>query len=71
LPKSRDPITGQDHDAILVIVDKLTKWGYFIAYTEEILVEDIARIYVKEVFVRHGVLSKIISDRDPRFVAAF
>ena len=56
---------------ILVIVDKLIKWGYFIAYTEEILVEDVARIYIKEVFARYKVLSKIISDRDLRFVAAF
>jgi len=36
---------------ILVIVDKITKWGYFILYTEEILVEDIIRIYIKEVFL--------------------
>jgi hypothetical protein len=56
---------------ILVIVDKLIKWGYFIAYTEEILVEDVTRIYVKEVFVRYRVLSKIILDRDLRFVLAF
>jgi hypothetical protein len=59
------------YNIILVIVDKLIKWGYFIAYMEEILAEDIARIYVKEVFVRYGVLSKIISDRDLRFVLAF
>jgi len=52
-------------------VDKLTKWGYFIACTKEISVEDIAKIYVKEVFIRHGALSKIILDRDPRFIAAF
>ena len=71
LPKSEDPITGQMHDAILVIVDKLTKWGYFIACTEEISAEDVARIYVKEVFARHGAPGKIISDRDPRFVSAF
>jgi len=54
-----------------VIVDKLTKWGYFIVCTEEILVKDVARIYIKEVFVRYRVLSKIISDRDLRFIAAF
>jgi hypothetical protein len=54
-----------------VIVDKLIKWGYFIACMEEILVEDIARIYIKEVFIRHGVLSKIVSDRDLRFVLVF
>jgi transposase InsO family protein len=71
LPKSKDPVTGQLHDAVLVIVDKLTKWGYFIAVTEEISAEDVARIYVKEVFARHGSPEKIISDRDPRFVAAF
>jgi len=56
---------------ILVIVDKLTKWEYFIACTEEILVEDIARIYIKEVFARYGALDKIILDRDLRFITAF
>jgi len=52
-------------------VDKLIKWGYFIACTKEILVEDIARIYIREVFARHRALNKVILDRDPRFVAAF
>ena len=52
-------------------MNKLIKWGYFIAYTEEILVEDITRIYIKEVFVRHRALSKIILDKDLRFIAAF
>jgi hypothetical protein len=59
------------YNIILVIVDKLIKWGYFIACTKEILVEDVARIYIKEVFIRYGVLTKIISDRDLRFVLAF
>jgi len=45
--------------------------GHFIVYTEEILVEDVAKIYVKEIFVGHGVLSKIILDRDLRFIAVF
>ena len=52
-------------------MDKLIKWGYFIVYIEEILVEDIARVYVKEVFVRYRVLDKIILDRDLRFIAVF
>ena len=41
------------------------------AYIEEILVEDIARIYIKEVFIRYRVLSKIILDRDLRFIVVF
>jgi len=52
-------------------VDKLTKWGYFIACTKEISVEDVAKIYIKEVFARHRVLDKIISDRDLRFIVVF
>ena len=39
--------------------------------TEEILVEDIARIYIKEVFIRYKALDKIILDRDLRFIVAF
>jgi hypothetical protein len=71
LPKLKDPITRQIYNIILVIVDKLIKWGYFIAYIEEISAEDIARIYIKEVFIRYRALSKIISDRDLKFILAF
>jgi len=49
----------------------MTKWGYFILCMEEILAKDVARIYIKEVFSQHGLLEKIISDQNPRFVAVF
>ena len=54
-----------------MIINKFTKWGYFVIYTEEILAKDIAQIYIKEVFVRYRVLTKIILDRDIRFIIAF
>ena len=54
-----------------MIIDKFIKWGYFIAYTEEILAKNITQIYIKEVFARYRVLIKIISDKDMRFIAAF
>jgi len=47
---------------ILVIVDKITKWGYFILYIKEILIKDIIKIYIKEVFLRHRLPEKIILD---------
>ena len=52
-------------------MDKFTKWGYFILYIEEILVEDIVQVYVKEVFLKYRVLIKIILDRDTRFILVF
>ena len=71
LLKLKDPITGQEYDSIFIIIDKFTKWGYFIAYTEEILAEDVVQVYIKEVFSRYRVLDKIILDRDTRFILAF
>ena len=56
---------------IFIIIDKFTKQGYFIACTKEILAKDIAQIYIKEIFIRHRVLAKIILDRDTRFIIAF
>ena len=71
LLKLKDLITSQKHDVIFIIVNKFTKQGYFIAYTKEILAEDVAQIYIKEIFIRHRVLIKIILNRDTRFITAF
>ena len=71
LLKLKNPITKQEYDSIFIIIDKFTKWGYFITYTEEILVEDVAQIYIKEVFLRHKALTKIILNRDIRFITVF
>ena len=56
---------------IFIIIDKFTKQGYFVIYIEEILAENIAQIYIKEVFIKYRALAKIISDRNIRFIAAF
>ena len=71
LLKLKDPITRQEYNSIFIIVNKFTKWEYFIAYIKEILVEDIAQVYIKKVFLRHGVLDKIILNRDTRFILIF
>ena len=71
LLKSKDPITGQEYNSIFIIVNKFTKWGYFIAYIKEILAEDIVQVYIKEVFLKYGVLDKIILNKDTRFISVF
>ena len=52
-------------------MDKFTKWGYFIAYIEEILVKNIAQVYIKEVFLRYRAPDKIILNKDTKFILAF
>ena len=71
LPKLKNPITGQKYNSIFIIIDKFTKWGYFITYIEEILAEDVVQVYIKEVFLKYRVLDKIILNKDTKFILAF
>ena len=71
LLKLKNLVTGQEYDLIFIIIEKLTKWGYFILYTEEMSVEDIAQVYTKEVFTQYRAPIKIILDRNIRFILAF
>ena len=71
LLKLKDPITKQEYDSIFIIIDKFTKQGYFITYIKEILVKNIVQVYIKEVFIKYRVLTKIILNKDIRFILAF
>ncbi|KAK8942729.1 hypothetical protein KSP39_PZI009417 [Platanthera zijinensis] len=65
------PRTPRGHDAIWVIVDRLTKVAHFIPYKEGHSTEKMARIYVSEIVRLHGIPLRIVSDRDSRFVSHF
>ncbi|GJZ40672.1 putative reverse transcriptase domain-containing protein [Tanacetum coccineum] len=61
------PRTRNGHDAIWVIVDRLTKSAHFLAIREDYSTEKLARLYIDEIVARHGVPVSIISDRDAQF----
>ena len=65
------PRTQISHDAIWVIVDKLTKSTHFLAIRNTFSQERLARLYNDEVIKLHGVPVTIVSDRDPRFTSRF
>ena len=63
---------SQGSDTILTITDHdCTKAAVFIPCREEISAEETAALYLKHVFLRYGLPSKIISDHDPRFTSKF
>ncbi|GJS28460.1 putative nucleotidyltransferase, ribonuclease H [Tanacetum coccineum] len=64
LPRARS-----GHDAIWVVVDRLTKSAHFLAIREDYSTEKLARLYTDEIVARHGVPVSIISDRDARFTS--
>ena len=63
--------TPRRHDAMWVIVDRLTKSAHFLAVRMSFTLEELRRLYIGEIAWLHGVLVSIVSDRDPRFTAHF
>ena len=59
------------HDAILVVVDRLTKMAIFIPTTKSMPAPDVAALFVQHVIRAHGVPANIVSDRDPIFTSHF
>ncbi|GJT14709.1 putative reverse transcriptase domain-containing protein [Tanacetum coccineum] len=65
------PRTSSGHDAIWVIVDRLTKSVYFLPMPEEYKMDRLARLYLNEIIARHSVPISIISDHDSCFTSRF
>ena len=55
-------------NAILVVCDWLSKMTYFVAMTEEIIVEGLARLFRDNVWKLYRLLESVISDRGLQFV---
>ncbi|GJR21854.1 hypothetical protein Tco_0970381 [Tanacetum coccineum] len=65
------PRSSSGHDAIWVIVDRLTRSTYFLEIREDYSMEKLARLYIDEIVARHGIPTSIISDMDGRFTLRF
>ena len=65
------PRSPKGHEAIWVIVDRMTKTSHFIPVKMSYSLDQLAQIYIDEIVSLHGVLVSIMSDRDPRFTSKF
>ncbi|HXP49451.1 MAG TPA: hypothetical protein VN922_05840, partial [Bacteroidia bacterium] len=59
------------YDNILVIVDKLTKYGIFIPTTTKIDQIETAKLFVHYVICQYGIPRQVITDRDPKWKGDF
>ncbi|GJP42094.1 hypothetical protein CLOM_g1685 [Closterium sp. NIES-68] len=63
-------LTGSSgNDAILVVVDWLTKMAHFAACKMAITTEQTVKLFLMNIVRLHGIPSAIISDRNPRFTS--
>jgi hypothetical protein len=52
------------HNALLVVVDKFTKYGHFLPLTHPFTALTVAQLFMDNVYKLHGLPKAIISDRD-------
>ena len=65
LPKS------DSKDAVMVVVDRLTKRAHFIATTTKASAQEIGKLFEDYIFKLHGLPKSIMSDRDTRFTSKY
>lgn len=58
-------------DAVLVIIDKLTRYAHFIPCTTQITEVETAPLFHNHIWSHYGLPQQIISDRDARWTGAF
>lgn len=73
---SMDFVFGLPADAlgrtgIFVVVDRFSKMVHLAPVATSITAEDTAALFIDMKFKHHGMPTTIVSDRDPRFTAAF
>ena len=65
------PLTKKGHDAILVVVDKLSKTIKAIPTKTTVTAPEVTDLFFLHIFRHFGLPSTIISDRDSRFTGKF
>jgi hypothetical protein len=55
---------SSNKNAILVVVDRLTKYAHFIALAHSFTAHSVAQLFIDNVFKLHGPLVAIVTDMD-------
>jgi len=56
------------HDAVMTVVDSVSKRAHFIPTCTTVTVEGAARLFLHQVWKLHGLPTCVVSDRGPQFV---
>jgi len=62
---------SQGMDVVLVVIDKLTKYGHFIPLKHPYTAQQVVQVFFDQVYRLHGMPFCIISDRDLVFTSLF
>ena len=62
---------SKEKDAIMIVVNSVTKHGHFVDMVTTLSAAGTARLYVQHIWKHHGLPKKAVSDRGLQFMAEF
>ena len=65
------PMSSHRHDAIMVIVETLTKVSHFLLVCTTFITLVVADLFLQDIIRLYGIPHKIILDRDSLFTSSF
>ena len=65
------PATDCGHDAIYTVIDRLSKFMYFITCKHTFKADELAYLFLANVVAYHGIPASIVSDHEPWFTSYF
>ena len=65
------PTSEDGFDAVMVVVDRLTKMAHFMTTKTTLFVMDAAGLFLSYVFRYHGLPKEGVLDGDARFISKF
>jgi hypothetical protein len=67
----KELINNAQHDSILIITDRLIKFGYFLPYRKSSITKKLVYIFLRRIVANYKFLKKMILDRDKLFILKF
>ena len=71
LSKSKNSTNEEAYDAILVMIDRLTKYCHTILFKEIYIVEQLKHIVLNRLIRYHEISREFINDRDKLFTSNY
>jgi hypothetical protein len=65
------PKLARQNDAIMLVLEKLSKSAHFTPVKSNYKEIDISNIFMKDIFRLHDIPREIVSDRDTKFTSSF
>jgi len=64
-------LESSGHDAIITVVDSVSKRVHFVLMHITVIAEGAARLFLHHIWKLHGLPKCVVSDCGPQFVASF